>query len=192
MDTSTAPRTTEVGGQGGFADAPSWSALAAWGGGLLQLALGAGAITTEGGGSAIRVAGILLVVIGAAAIGWGAATLARGRTVVPRLGVGGSLAGILTAAAAMTLDPSRVSVFAFAAASALLVAVALGCALVLRRANRPTSARTTDAGRPHLIGFIVGAVLVAGVVTPALAATEAGQHAVPHGEHVEMVEPGHH
>ena len=185
MDTLTAPRTTEVGAQGGLADAPSWPAIAAWGGGLIQLALGAGAITTEGASPAIRVAGILLVVIGAGAIGWGAATLAQGRIVVPRLSIAGSLAGILAAAGAMALDPTRVSVFAVAAASALLIAVALGSALELRREGQPRSKR-------HLVGLIVGAVLVAGIVTPALAATEAGQHAVPHGEHLEMVEPGHH
>lgn len=206
MDTSTAPRTTEVGAQGGVADAPSWPAFAAWGGGLIQLALGAGAITGAGGIPAIRAAGILLAVIGVVAIGWGAATLARGRIVVPRLGIAGSLAGILATVAAMALDPTRVSVFAVAAASALLVAVALGCALAVRRAARsrtrfPTpsplaadassgaSGRVGPAGGRRLVGLVVSAVLVAGVVTPALAATEAGQHAVPHGE---MVEPGHH
>ncbi len=189
MDTSTAPRTTEVGAQGGVADAPSWPAFAAWGGGLIQLALGAGAITGAGGVPAIRAAGILLAVIGVVAIGWGAATLARGRIVVPRLGIAGSLAGILAAAAAMALDPTRVSVFAVAAASALFIAVALGCALAVRRAAAPPRSRPTDAGGRRLVGLVVSAVLVAGVVTPALAATEAGQHAVPHGE---MVEPGHH
>ena len=193
MDTLTAPRTvaphnTEVGVQGGLADAPSWPAIAAWGSGLIQLALGAGAITADGGGPAIRVAGILLVVIGAAAIGWGAVTLARGRIVVPRLSIGGSLAGILAATAAMALDPIRVSVFAVAASIVLSIAVALGCALTLRRARRAHTAKP-DAGARRLIALMVAAVLVAGVATPALAATEAGQHAVPHGE---MVEPGHH
>ena len=192
MNTSTAPRVTapqktEVGVQGGLADAPSWPAVAAWGGGRVQLALGAGAITAAEGGPAIRVAGILLAVIGVVAIGWGAATLARGRIVVPRLGIAGSLAGILAAAAAMALDPARVSVFAVAAGIALLMAVAFGCALALRRGR--LRARGADAGRGRLVGLLVAAVLVAGVVTPALAATEAGHHAVPHGE---MTEPGHH
>jgi hypothetical protein len=185
MDTLTAPRTTEVGAQGGFADAPSWPAIAAWGGGLIQLALGAGAITSDGARQAIREAGILLAVIGACAHVWGAATLARGRIVVPRLSIAGSRAGILAAAGAMALDPTRVSVFAVAADIALLIAVALGCALELRREGQPHSKR-------HLVGLIVGAVLVAGVVTPALAATEAGRHAVPHGEHLELFETVHH
>jgi len=197
MDTLTAPRATDVGGLGGLADtpsrpapagrgAPSWPAISAWGGGLVQLALGAGAIMTEGGGPAIRVVGILLVLIGAGALGWGAASLARGRIVVPRLSIAGSLAGIIAATAAMVLDPIRVSVFAVAAGIALLIAVALGSALTLRRQARPAK---RDAGARHLVGLIVAAVLVAGVATPALAATEAGRHAVPHGE---MVEPGHH
>lgn len=189
MDTSTAPRTTEVGAQGGHADAPPWAAIAAWGGGLIQLALGAGAVTGAGGSPAIRVAGFLLAVMGAAAIGWGAATLARGRIVVPRLSVAGSLAGILALAFAMVLDPTRVSVFAVAAASALLVAVALAGALDLRRGRQTGPIRPVDAARPRLLGLFVAAILVAGVVTPALAATEAGQHAVPHGE---MSDPGHH
>ncbi len=189
MDTLTAPRTTEVGAQGGFADSPSWPAIAAWGGGLVQLALGAGAVTAVDGSLAIRMAGFVLIVMGAAAIGWGAATLARGRIVVPRLVVGGSLAGIFSAVAAMTLDPQRTSVFAVVAASALLIAVALGSALALRRAGRPARARRTDVARPRLIGLVVSAVLVAGVVTPALAATEAGQHAVPHASTARLSIP---
>jgi hypothetical protein len=209
MDTSTPPRTTEVGAQGGFAGSSSWPAIAAWGGGLIQLALGAGAVTAVEGGLAIRMAGFVLIVMGAAAIGWGAATLARGRIVVPRLVVAGSLAGILWAVVTMTLDPQRTSVFAVVAASALFVAVALGSALALRRAARPARARSTvptpsplaadtssgasdrmgPAGGRGVVGLVVSAVLVAGLVTPALAATEAGQHAVPHGE---MVEPAHH
>jgi len=38
-------------------------------------------------------------------------------------------------------------------------------------------------GRLSLIGLVAGALLVAGLATPALAATEAGRLAVPHGEH---------
>jgi len=203
MDTLTAPRTTEDGARGGRAGTRTipasvghgfqrWPAIAAWGGGLIQLALGAAAVTGVEGDLAIRVAGILLLVIGAAAVGWGAVTLARGRIVVPRLSVAGALAGILVAVAAMALDPARVSVLAVAAESALLIAVAFAGALALRRANRPARSKTREAEGPRLVGLLVSASIVAALVTPALAATEAGQHAVPHGEHSEMVEPGHH
>ena len=192
MDTLSAPRTSEGGAPGGRAATPSWAAIAAWGGGLIQLALGAGALTGVGGGPAIRAVGIILTVLGAAALGWGVAALARGRIIVPRAGLSGSLAGILAATAAMILDPSRVSVFAVAAASVLLIAVAFACALVLRTAGRAVVSPAPDAVRPQLVGILVGAVLVAGLVTPALAATEAGRHAVPHGEHTQTVDPGHH
>ena len=187
MDTLSAPRTTEAGALGARAAVPSWAAIAAWGAGLIQLALGAGATTGVEGDAAFRVAGVLLIALGATTLGWGAAMLARGRIVVPRLGVAGSLAGILVAVVTMALDPTRVSVFAVAAASALLIAVAFACAISRRRSSR--GGQTTDAARSGLIGLFVAAVLVAALVTPALAATEAGQHAVPHGE---MIDPGHH
>jgi len=92
--------------------------------------------------------------------------------------VGVGLVGAGAAGSLQAADP-------FVAGQTSTRAVALGSALELRREGQPRSKR-------HLVGLIVGAVLVAGIVTPALAATEAGQHAVPHGEHLEMVEPGHH
>ena len=38
-------------------------------------------------------------------------------------------------------------------------------------------------GRRYLVGVLVGAFVVAGLVTPALSLTNAGEHAVPHGQH---------
>lgn len=185
MDSLTAPRTIatsdeEVVASGGRATASIWPAIVAWGAGLVQIALGAGAITTVQDDPAIGVVGISLIVIGAGALGWGAVILTRGRIVAPRASIAGSLAGILVTATALALDPVRISVFAVAVAIVLLIAVALGCARATRR---------SDAGRSGLIGLVVAAVLVSGAVTPALAATEAGRHAVPHGE---MVEHSHH
>ena len=72
--------------------------------GSIQLALGAGAITAAGGGPAIRVAGIPLVVIGASGLAWGAVTLARGRIVVPRASIAGTLVGIV--AVVVVFSPS--------------------------------------------------------------------------------------
>lgn len=43
-----------------------------------------------------------------------------------------------------------------------------------------------------LLGAFAGAVLVAGITTPGLAASTAGQYAVPHGSHGNVVPGGHH
>ncbi len=165
---------------------PSWAAVAAWGTGLLELALGAGMMMSTGGG-ANRGAGAVLIIFGAGGLGWGAATLARGRIVVPRAGVTGALIGLMAGVAALALDPVGTSVIAVAAASALLVAVALACGGELRRRRRGS----LDAGQPRLSMLVVAAVVVAAIVTPALGATEAGRLAPDHSEHT-VIEPGHH
>ncbi|MDY0908628.1 hypothetical protein [Microbacterium sp. CFBP9034] len=161
----------------------SWAAVAAWGAGLIELALGAGAMTQ---GGAARGAGVLLVALGAGGLVWGAATLARGRIVVPRAGIVGALAGIVAGTVALASDPVRTSILAVAAGSALLLAVALACAARLRRKDG-----RADAAAPRLGVLLVAAVLVAALVTPALGATEAGRNATGHGTH-GFVEPGHH
>lgn len=161
----------------------SWAAVAAWGAGLVQLAVGAGALPQ---GDAARGAGIALLALGAAALVWGAVTLARGRIVVPRAGLTGALAGVVAIVAALAADPARTSVFAAAGAVVLLMTIAFTCAARLRAMNRGRA----DAAPPRVWAILVAATLVSGVVTPALAATEAGRSAVPHGEH--LVDPGHH
>ncbi|MFD4422223.1 hypothetical protein ACFWN7_12080 [Agromyces sp. NPDC058484] len=45
------------------------------------------------------------------------------------------------------------------------------------------AARPAVEGRLSLVGLVVGALLVSALATPALAATEAGELAVPHGWH---------
>jgi hypothetical protein len=77
--------------------------------------------------------------------------------------------------AAMALDPVRVTVFAVAAAIALQIAAGLGCAVALRVAGRPPRSKATGSMGSRLVELIVGAALVAALVTPALAATEAAQ-----------------
>lgn len=47
----------------------------------------------------------------------------------------------------------------------------------------PVRTRTAVEGRMSLLGLVGGAALVAALATPALAATEAGRLALPHGEH---------
>lgn len=159
-----------------------WAAVAAWGAGLIELAIGAGALP-QGGVS--RGAGVILLALGAGGLVWGAAALARGRIVVPRAGVVGALAGLAAVTTALVADPVRTSVIATAAALALLVTIALACAATLRQRKTP------DAAPPRIWAILVAAILVAALVTPALGATEAGRNATGHSGHL-FVDPGHH
>lgn len=159
---------------------PAWAAVAAWGSGLIELALGAGALTS--GGSAWGL-GIVLIALGAAGLVWGAATLARGLLLVPGAGVVGALTSLAAVVAMLALDPARTSIVTVGAASVLLIAVALACARQSRR--------RTDAASPRLSVLLIAAVVVAGVVTPALGATEAGILAPDHSDH-GIVDTGHH
>lgn len=181
--TTEAPRTAGATGpvedRGIRSSAPAWASVAAWGGALIQLAIGAGTITGDG---AARGAGIVLLVLGAAGLAWGAATLVRGCLIAPRTGVGVALLGILAVVSGLAFD-SRVSILSVAAACALLIAVALACA----RQQRVRA----DAAPPRLAVLMIAAVVVAGAVTPALGATEAGRLAPDHGTH-GIVDPGHH
>ncbi len=176
--TPKAASATSVGAAGASLRGTSvaWAAVAAWGAGLIELALGAGALPQDG---AARGAGIVLLALGAGGLVWGAATLARGRIVVPRAGVAGALAGIAATTVAFTADPVRTSVLATAAAMALLVTIALICAAALRAGSRGN----TDAAPPPVWAILVAATIVAALVTPALGATEAGRSATGHGGH---------
>lgn len=169
-----------------------WPSIAAWSGGLIQLALGAGAVTTAGGGVALHAAGVVLLALGGAAIAWGTAALLRGRAVVPRLGMIGALGGAFAAVAGFVLDPARMSILAVAPAVALLVVASLGCAVGLRAERAPSRRDARMPGRPRIVELIVGAVLAAAVVTPALAATEAGFLAPVDGGTVVVPDTGHH
>ncbi|WP_439592830.1 hypothetical protein [Microbacterium sp.] len=159
---------------------PAWAAVAAWGVGLIELALGAGALTSGGSPWGL---GVVLIALGSAGLVWGAVTLARGHLLAPWAGVTGALASLAAVVTMLALDPARTSVVTVGAASVLLIAVALACARQSRR--------RTDAAPPRLSVLMIAAVLVAGLVTPALGATEAGLLAPDHSDH-GIVDPGHH
>lgn len=88
-------------------------------------------------------------------------------------------------------------------ASALSVGVAAYCAALLRQPARAGNARPENivkisradaaaaeppaAGR-FVVGLLIGALAVSGLVTPALSVTDAGRLAVPHGEHSSSAE----
>ncbi|WP_405374073.1 MULTISPECIES: hypothetical protein [unclassified Microbacterium] len=170
----------------------SWPTLAAWGGGLLQIGIGAGAIT-QGADAAMRGVGVLLVALGAASLAWGVVALLRSRVAAPRLGMAIALGSIVTAAAALILDPIRISAFAVGVAVLLSIVFGVASAATVRRISRatPEGARALRQARPAGIGgLIVGCVIVAGLVTPALGATTVGQSAPSHSDH-ELILPGH-
>ena len=186
----------------------AWPPLAALGAGLIHLAVAA---------SAPAVLAVLLAVIGIAEVVWGVAVLRVGQPVLVRLAlVASSASSALWVAVAFSLmavgaaEPAAsVPLLPLVAATVFTLSVAVICARWLRRADAaaavtastgsassapPTSPAAPVAGGGwRFVGaFAASAALVSAIATPALAATEAGQYAHPHGEHsVELVVPGH-
>lgn len=167
----------------------SWPTLAAWGAGLLQLGLGAGAIT-KGADVAARGVGVLLVTVGAAALIWGAVALTKGRLVAPRGAMIIGLAGIAATTTVLLVNPVQMSAYPVVVALALSLVVGVTAAVAVRRSARrePSAART--AARTSVWGLVVGAFLLSGIVTPALAATPVGSDA-PGANVNEVFMPGH-
>lgn len=183
--------------------ARTWPMLAAFGAGLVLLALSAGAGGAAGG---------VLAAVGVAALAWGVLSLHRGRPVLPGAALGVGVALLVGAAVLVgtgLAGTAGVAAGPLLAASVFAAVVAGNAALVLRRRARamgpgaavngaPDAAgRPAIDGRRSLVGLVAGALLVAGLATPALAATEAGRLAVPHGEHggagsSSTPDPAHH
>lgn len=157
-----------------------WPALFAWGAGLIHIAVAAGSPL-----------GVLLplTALGVAELVWGIVALRLGRMPLVRttlaVGVIATLGGLVLALFDLMAWMPLVS------SSIMLVAIAGAAAVTLRRAARGLGGERTDAeasarsavpaGRA-LIGVVAGALLVSGLTTPALAQTNAGDYAVPHGE----------
>lgn len=164
----------------------SWPTLAAWGAGLLQLGVGAGMVT-QGTGAADRGVGVVAVVVGVAALGWGVAALTRGRLVAPRIAMAIAVAGTVASGAALLVDPARISVHAIGVTALLHVAYGVAAAAVVRSARSSSGdARSADdrtVPRTSVVGLVAGCIIVAGLVTPALGATEAGRAAPSHSDH---------
>lgn len=168
----------------------SWPMLGALGAGLVLAALAAGA----GGATQVALAGL-----GIAALGWGVLSLRAGRLIAPRAVLGVAVAtllagGLASASGAM----ADVAGLPLVAASVFTASVGLSAALSVR-ARRAADVRVEEPAKPAsrdpharlaLTGLAVGAALVSALATPALAATEAGDAAVPHGQHGAH-DPGH-
>jgi hypothetical protein len=151
----------------------AWLGFLALGAGLIHLALVIGSEPPVG---------IPLAVVGAAEFAWGVfavtrpalplARVTRVAVLVPILGwVAFVLVGVDTVAGLRVL-PMLV-------ASLLDLAVAIGITALLRRAGRD---ETPIGATRYLLSLGAGALVVAALTTPALAATEAGELTVPQGE----------
>lgn len=167
----------------------SWPMLGGLGAGLVLAALGAGA----GGAPRVVLAGL-----GVAALGWGVLSLRADRMLAPRGVLAVAVAALAVGAGAVAGGAmADVAGLPLAAASAFVAWVALAAALAVRARRAapatPEALRVGDRAEPvsrdgvdarrSLAGLAMGALLVSALATPALAATEAGELAVPHGEH---------
>jgi hypothetical protein len=168
----------------------AWTTVTSWGGGLIQFAIGAGLIT---GTSALapRGYGLVLVVTAADSLMWAALHLA-GRAPA-RWGVAFAVAGVILTGASVAVDTGRASVLAIGAGVALWAAAGATAAASTRPPRRTASAQPGRAPRRRdgVTGMLIAAVAVAGVVTPALASTEAGRLAPDHSAHTVVFDGGH-
>jgi hypothetical protein len=162
-----------------------WPALFAWGAGLIHIAVAAG--------SPIGVL-LPLTALGAAELAWGIVALRLGRMPLVRttlgVGVAATLGGLVLALfdlmAWIPLVSSSIMLVAVAGAAAATMRGAArtgdGRGAAGRVADAEASARSSAPAGRTLIGVVAGALLVSALTTPALAQTNAGDYAVPHGE----------
>ncbi|VTR76787.1 hypothetical protein [Cellulomonas hominis] len=159
-----------------------WAGLGALGLGLVTAGVAAGHLARD------PAAGVALAVVGLAVLGWAVAAL-RAPVRAPGAAVGALLLVGPAALLAAPLTQSRPTA-AEAAALTLGLGTAIALALGRRAATAPGPRRALGA-RGQAGVLATGALLVALVTVPGLAATEAGAHAVPHGSHGLPAERGH-
>ncbi len=173
-----------------------WLAIAAICTGIIHAALAA---------TAPLPLAVLLTALALTELAWGVLTFLRDRVLAPVVvlivalaPVGGWALLVLGAAAGGAgglLEPFPLLPMAVAAAFELFVALVVGRRIREgARASLRDSPAPVPAGR-FLAALFAGALASAALVTPALAATEAGQGAKPHGHGVvpqELLEHGDH
>ena len=161
----------------------SWLSFAAIGAGVIHLALVI---------SSPLAIGIPLMLFGLAKLAWGVLILVKDRLLVPRLAQAGAVAplllwSLLTVTTTLLAAPQIASSLRFvpmgiAVLFELFIAGVLN--VILRRQlgdERPARAPKPASAVRYLSAVIVAGVLVGGLTTPALAATQAGSVALEHG-----------
>ncbi|MBW0255524.1 hypothetical protein, partial [Cellulomonas sp. PS-H5] len=178
-----APHRTAAGESALQALTRQWASLAALGLGLVACGVGAGHLEHH------LPVGVVLSALGLVAIGWGVLAL-RGPAPVPRAAAGVALA---SGPAVLLSSPLTGTATTAAEAAALVLGLAVGILLALgqRAGTAPGVRRRAPGGAGQAGTLAAGALLVALVTVPGLAATEAGAHAVPHGSHGLPAETGH-
>ena len=151
-----------------------WLGFIALGAGLVHLALVLGSAP---------VVGIPLVIIGAAEFAWGVFDFTLSALPLPRVARVAALVPILGWVVTLVFAGAGaiggVRVVPMLLASLLDLAIAIGITWMLRRDPAKTEAPLRP-GR-YLLALGAGALVVAALTTPALAATEAGDAALPNG-----------
>jgi hypothetical protein len=179
--------------------------FAGFGAGSVNLAISSSFLAAGSPGPAGLLAGVVAGLWGAALLAGAVAFLAKDRLAGnrwARYALAGAAAAHLAAIAFPTFGLSLTQL------SALLLTLMIIASLgwLQRHSGQQDSAQQDSAqqdsarqpagagmrpGRLLLAAF-AGAVLVAGITTPGLAASTAGQYAVPHGEHGNLAPGGHH
>jgi hypothetical protein len=185
---------------------PLWEAVrlsagfAGFGAGSVNLAISSSLLAGAGGPP-----GPLQLCAAAVAGLWGAGLLVLTVVCLARVRVPagrGPRAVLILAAVlhvtAIALGPSQTSSLKLSQLAALLLTLMIIAALawLQRFAGRSGQAGAADFTVPGpgrlLAAAFAGAVLVAGIATPGLAASTAGQYAVPHGSHGGSQQGSHH
>ena len=167
-----------------------WAGFAVAGGGLVACALGSERWEQAPGWA------VALALVGLAEVGWALASLATRRALLPRptlaalLATGATwpvaIAQDVAPGAAGTVSASGALTGADVALTLLHLVGAAGVAALARGRARAT--RPKGAGRT-VLAWAVPALATAALVTPGLAATQAGALAQPHGVHGVPVHP---
>lgn len=164
----------------------TWVALSAIGAATIHLALVVG--------SPLGV-GIIMGLLGVAELAWGVAMLANSRVLLPRIALAVSVVPVGLMGFALSFGVLPGNALAPLALAVLLELFVAGALAISLRRGQPADAatRAPSAGR-YILAVLLGSLAVASITTPALAATEAGRFAQPHGEHstVEPTSPAGH
>jgi len=167
----------------------TWLAFAAIGAGLIHLALVI---------SSPLPLSVLLGVLGAAELVWGVMAFLRDRVAAPRVVLWAALVPVvgwgLTVVAAIVLEDTALAaalpVLPLAVASIFELFIASVVSFDRRRTPQDLAVERPTPGAVRYLGAVtIGALAVSLLTTPALAATEAGRYAQPHGEHSADVTP---